>query len=630
MKRYISTFATLTMVLFALSCKKVLDVDPTDRISDEVIWTSKANAETFIYGTYGSGIMSPFTTGAGTDVWTSDILASDGTAGGAQPVFLETLTNRDDYGFNNWAQVRRCNLIIKNVAASTGISDADKKSLIAEGKFLRAMSYFHVARRTGRIVWIDKPLTETDDLKLPTVKTPYESYAYIIKDLEDAVTDLPTTKIAGRANKYVAAAFLAEAYLQALAYKNYPAAPNVDPNDPMLQKAIDNAQLVIAGGYAMEPDYEGMFNETKGATSNEIIYAVYAKALNTTVQGTTMQTALPNLTVDKVNTFQGSPLFNKAVPFECWPEQFPSQNLADDYLVKDKADPTKALPWTQTSQYMASVDESVNMRVPFTRMGFPQDKVPAAGTEVPIKQGRIKPGSTETIWTLTNEGRDARWKASIISDSTRFANELFTTCLRGNATRWISDYGGIWGAGHSNLYWRKGIYTNVSPSYLNTVRTDYHWVCMRLGRVYLNLAEAYLLKGDLTNALASLNKTRTVHGQLPASAAPDLATAWTDYKRERRVELTMENDRYYSLLRWGRYGGLANNGNQPGGTIIELTEALKVMDVSKDRKSFAIETGPFSNQYNVRQFNSNRRYLFPIAQSFIDNNPNFAPQNPNW
>jgi len=180
------------------------------------------------------------------------------------------------------------------------------------------------------------------------------------------------------------------------------------------------------------------------------------------------------------------------------------------------------------------------------------------------------------------------------------------------------------------MYWRKGVYTNVSPFYLNTVKTDYHYVCMRLGRVYLNLAEAYLLKGDVPDAVAAFNQTRTVHGQLPPSVASNLADAWTDYKRERRVDLTEENDYYYSLLRWGRYGGPANSNIAPGGTIPGLTEPVRVMDITRDRKGFVIVTGPFSNAYDQRKFDPGRRYLLPIAQSYIDNNPGFGPQNPGW
>ncbi len=630
MKKIIITIWVCAVMLALNSCKKVLDADPLSLISPDVVWSSKANAETFVFATYG--IMDPYNSGlkGAEDIYTANILGAYGNGDNAFTVFSETLTNRSNYGFDNWGAVRRCNVIIKNVTESAGIADVDKKALIAEAKFLRAMSYYNIARRTGRIAWIDKVLTENDDLKVPSTASPTESYNYIIKDLEDAVADLPTTKVTGRTNKYVAAAFLTEVCLQALAYKNYPAAPNVAPNDPLLDKIITNAQLVISGGYALEADYEGMFNETK-STSNEIIFAIYKKAINTSLSSTPMQHQLPNIKPETIIQFSGTPLFNKPVPFEVWPENFPAQNFTDDYLTVDKADPNKVVPWNQTSQYLNAVDESVNVVAPFAKSGFPDDKTAKLNNDVVVKMGRIKPGSTETMWSLTNENRDARWKASIISDSTRFYGELFTTGLKGNSGRFLGTInGGGYDCTLSNMYWRKGLYTNVSPSYLNSVSTDYHFVCMRLGRVYLNLAEAYLLKGDLTNALLNLNKTRTFHGKLPASTAGTLVAAWKDYKIERRVELAEENDHYFSLLRWGRFGGDANDGTAPGGTIKELTEPMRVMDISKDRKSFSIVTGPFGRQYNDRKFDASRRYLFPIPQNLIDNNPKFGPQNPGW
>ncbi|WP_316794721.1 RagB/SusD family nutrient uptake outer membrane protein [Pedobacter frigoris] len=633
MKKIILSIGVLVALGSLNSCKKVLDADPLSLISPEVVWSSKANAETFIFATYGimntyrSGLRDVNTLG---DAYTSNIVTAYDSGNAVFPIFSETLTNRSDYGFNNWGSIRRCNVIIKNVTASTGITDADKKTLIAEAKFLRAMSYYHIARRTGRIVWIDKVLTENDELKLPSTANPTESYTYIIKDLEDAVADLPTTKLSGRANKYVAAAFLTEVCLQAAAYKNYPAAPNVAANDPLLDKVIANAQIVVGGGYALEADYEGMFNETK-STSNEIIFALYNKAINTSVSSTPMQFKVPNIKPETIVNFGGSPMFNKPVPFECWPENFPTQNLTDDYLTVDKADPAKVVAWNQTSQYLNAIDEGVNVIAPFTRTGFPDDKTAKLNNDVVIKMGRIKAGSSETMLTLTNENRDARWKAAIISDNTTFYNELFTTSLKGNSGRFLGTInGGGYDCTLSNMYWRKGLYTNIAPSFVNTVSTDFHFVLMRLGRVYLNLAEAYLLKGDVANAVLNLNKTRTFHGKIPGALVGTSADAWKDYKRERRVELAEENDYYYSLLRWGRFGGDANDGLPSGQSIKELTEPIRVMDVSKDHKSFSIVTGPFGRQFNDRKFDPSRRYLFPIAQVYIDNNPAFGPQNPGW
>lgn len=605
------------------SCtKEVLDTQPYDKISEDVIWNTKANAETFIFSTYAS-VIGSYAGGTTpmSDPFTANILGIDGPYNYAAPVFTGTIDRNTDMGFNNWSQIRRCNQIIDKVNASTGISDNDKKALVAEGKFLRAMSYFTVARKIGRIVWIDTVLTPDDDLLLPSTPNPTETYKYIIKDLEDAVQDLPADKVAGRANKYVAAAMLSEVCLEALAYENYPQAPNISPSDPLIQEAIDNARLVIEqGGYSLEPDYGSMFNDVNPASS-EIIMAEYRKAINTTCDGTFMQLMVPNINNDQITQYGGGPLLKSAIHiFEAWGQYYPTQNLADDYLVVDKNDPSVALPWNQTSQFKNAVDESA---------AVPVSEIPQAGGESSVEHGAIKPGSNETVWTLTNEGRDARWQSSIISDSSEFYGETLTTCIQGNATRWMKINGASYYVSLSNMYWRKGIYNNVNPRVYVGVPTDYHWVITRLGRVYLNLAEAYLLKGDVPDAVAAYNMTRTVHGKLPPSKASTLADAWTDYKRERRVDLTIENDYYWSLLRWGRYGGPANHNIASGGIIPELTEVPRAIDISKNRKYFSIVEGPFFGSNNVRVFEK-KRYLFPIAQSYLDRNTAFGPQNANW
>ena len=528
-----NAFYLLIVGGFLISCNEdPLDTQPYDKISGDVIWENKANAETFIFSTYN--LMNAYQGGPSTDAYTNNLLPFDDIYNGASQVFNGRVDVYSDYGFNNWGEVRRTNLIIQNVSASEGISEDDKKQLIAEAKFLRAMSYFNVARKIGRIVWIDEVLNPEDDLRLPSTSSPEESYQYILQDLEDAIADLPEAKVSGRANKYVAAAMYTEVGLQALAYRNYPDDPDIGPDDPILNKIIEYGNMVInEGGYSMESDYGSMFNDVN-PYSSEIIFGIYRNSINTYYQNTPMQRTIPNLSNNFINLYGGSPkLKNNLHLFESWLMHSPTQNLAQEYLVVDQNDPSVVLPWNETSQYKAAVEEGISIS---------ESIIPKADGEQTIATGKIKSGSSENVWTLTNIGRDARWESTIISDSTLFYDELFTTTNMGNATRWMKLNGHAHYISLSNLYWRKGMYTNVSPKLLIGTPMDYHWVVTRLGRVNLNLAEAFLLKGDIPSAVEKYNTTRTIHGQLPPSAASTPEQAWEDYKRERRIDLVLEND----------------------------------------------------------------------------------------
>jgi hypothetical protein len=631
MKKNLLLIAMAAGLFSCLSCKKILNVPDLSAISGSQVWGNTNTAYDFVYQTYSDVLGYQWTGGTGNptqqlaeDAYTVDNLTYANIYGQnyTENIFSGTLNNNDDAdeGYNDFRRILECNQIIDNVAASSGISASDKVELIAHGYFLRGITNYYEARAFGKIVWIDTVLTQNEQLRLPTVSSPAQSWHYVIQDLEAAAAGLPTTPTPGLANKYVAEAFLSEACLEAEAYSNYPNGPSFSPGDTLLQRAISSAQDVIAnGGYAMDANYGEMFNGGN-PNASEIIFSEYFNSVTETMLSTPMQWEVVNLTNGYIQKYGGSPMLNNPGIFQAWNTSGPTQNLAEDYLVVDQNNPSQALPWDSTSQFKTAVSES-------TRPSLTD--IPHNAGETDVQYGIVNPASGQTVWTLSNVGRDARWAASIISDSTHFQGETLTTCILGNATRWMNIFGITGDNSLSNLYWSKGVWT-VSPNYFYTTPTNYAFVIMRLGRVYLNLAEAYLLEGDLGDAVAALNQTRTIHGNLPPSTASDLATAWTDYKRERRVDLTTEGDYYWSLLRWGLYGGAANHGNPQVGDIPELDQAPLVMDISKDRMKFNVVTGSFYALNNVRKFDYPRRYLFPIAYTqYILPNPNIV-QNPGW
>ena len=134
----------------------------------------------------------------------------------------------------------------------------------------------------------------------------------------------------------------------------------------------------------------------------------------------------------------------------------------------------------------------------------------------------------------------------------------------------------------------------------------------------------------LPEAVATFNETRTIHGGLPASTATTLEEAWADYKRERRVEFVLEDDFYWSLLRWGKYGYEANDGRAPGGMINELNIPATFPEISADATAVYIGNVQFLNDERV--FRPERGYLFPIPQSVINANSAIddSDQNPGW
>ncbi len=188
----------------------------------------------------------------------------------------------------------------------------------------------------------------------------------------------------------------------------------------------------------------------------------------------------------------------------------------------------------------------------------------------------------------------------------------------GNMNR-LSSSVGDWGVSESNYYYRKGLYEAKKVWYSDA--TNYSQAIIRLGEVYLNYAEALLLTGKITEAVTAINQTRQVHGGLPAiETTPSEDEAWDIYKNERRVDLLMENDRYWSLLRWAKFKGQID--------IPELRETIRRVDISADGKTFSFADVTLNG--NSDRVFTQRRFLFPVPISELQANPKLAPNNEGW
>jgi tetratricopeptide (TPR) repeat protein len=111
------------------------------------------------------------------------------------------------------------------------------------------------------------------------------------------------------------------------------------------------------------------------------------------------------------------------------------------------------------------------------------------------------------------------------------------------STAWQSAaqpyYTGMWDCKHLR---RKGFFNGATLVAQNIIT-------MRLADVYLMLAEAYNKTSDDDNARLFLNKVR-LRAKL-ADITTSGAALLADIKLERRLELALEGDRYFDLVRWG-------------------------------------------------------------------------------
>lgn len=606
------------------SCSDFLDTEPAAIYSEDLVWGSAANVEAFVIGKYNtvtSYYLDPRT-------WDYAYTTNMVPCRWACPSEARGLNdNTTDIGLNSrFGIIRACNMIIERCGTSEVLDDVDKKKYVAIGKLMRAMVYYDFARKTGKFIWVDKVLSSDDpDFNLPLTKSIEESYSYVLKDIREAIPDLPTDAVAGALSKDFGYAFASEVLLTAAAYTND--AASLQNGKSLYQEAIDCVDAI--SGHSLDPNYEGIFNENGAYSSPEIILARYWDKQYTVCSGTDMINMIANVQNDNIHQMGCGPNFKMQNRFECWLDYTPSQNLVDDYLVIDETD-GKAKRWNETSQWLnntRAIDETTVKSLMKGHNDILDEDVNYYKNDDQIVKG-YQVTSDADISDLMYENRDARFDASILHDKSEFYGETLAMYSYGNMTRWSWVYGN----GHiplTNYATRKAIYTNISPRPFHDVNTDYHKVVTRYGRALLNKAEAQLRLNRVNDAVATFNQTRTIHGKLPASTATTLAEAWKEYKIERHVELFWEADWYFSLLRWGMYGGEANDGKASRSEIEELQTPATFIEIRPDRKMAFVGNCQFGN--NQRAFPV-RQYLFPIPQSLINANSAItnADQNPGW
>lgn len=645
------TYPLIGLGLLGLSaCKDTLDTHPTEIFSEAEVWGSKSTADAFVEGTYNAVITSAGLAGSGSCIqWaarTPDGAQCDQVGSGIDGVATELgLSNGTDMGINRFSQLRRCNLIIEKANESDALSESEKAELVAHGRFLRGLIFYYQAKTMGRFVPVRQVFTEADSLEadIPMTASVAESYKLVMEDFDAAIPAMRTTASAGMPSKYAAEVIASRACLQAYAYTG---------DVSYLDKAIAYAGDVVDNGPGLSTDYEGMFNESN-ATASEILWGYYRLSNNTNVSTfIEMINTAPNISVDDVQISLCPVQFNikpgEGRPFESWATHFPTQDLVDQYLAVDEAT-GEAKPWWTTSQYIAAVtehnalavtspgeiDEYARTNGELRRIPTPQDfqqlndGYPAATRYATLNAG-VADGVD--ISDIIYGNRDARMAASVIYDKTTWLGQYVETNLAGNFSMGVRDKeDGGWYNTTTGYYWRKNSVSDITRSFWS-VAVPFHYCIARTGEAYMNLAEAYLCKNQVAPAVAAINATRTVHGKLPASTATSLQEAWADYMRERRVEMANEaGDIYFSYLRWGKYGGYANYGRQPGDVIRDLDSPVYKIEINRDRTAFIINQMTLLNSAN-RNFTT-RRYLFPIPQSFLNTREAYGldhEQNPGW
>lgn len=625
MKRLSKYCIAATLFLSMTGCSDVLDKAPLDLITEDMVWSDASMAQSYLnrlwYATgrydyqnetWFSLYAGPLT--PGTDVVSDNIYSRWNRNGVVVRNDAGWSENTDAGLFDNFIDIRRANIAIDKLSAGTGFKKEVENDMLGQAYFAKGLIYVTRAKSFGGYPIIEHTLTPDDSLSLPraTIK---ETFDYGIQLLEKAAELLDAKSPSGRPNKGAAYALLSEAYLNAYAYVKYAMINGVQSTidiSPYLDGAINSVNRLDAlGSYQLEAsgsDWARQFNDldyVAGSPKEAILTqftppGIYPLSNDKMVE---LNCYLPtmvadNLKSDVIKNYNNNP-YPGFTPSSGWQTIAPNPAVVEESFYVIDLD-GKARRWEESQRFQRYVE----MESDGTR------KLNAEAASYRLTD----------ISKLMYENRDQRFYQTVAYDGGTYFGNSFDSRQGGNMHP--SSFKAL-----NNTYGSVTGYLFVksvpqTQSWSSTDLSGFYRICLRLSKAYLNAAEAYLLKEDWDNARNYINRTRTTHGGLPALQTETDDALWKIYLDERNAELMLENDRYFTLLRYGI--------NQKGAEIIDQLNRgnMKKLDISADGASYKYIELPFEVDANKMVFNR-YRYLYPVAKKYIEANPNYT-QNPRY
>lgn len=292
MKKILYSVLTVLALVGTTSCSDFLDDQKPQGVLDSDMVKDPSNVDNLVISAY-----AVFTTAedinSSFSMWNFDVRSDDAYKGGngtsdgdvfhqleIEQGVLTTNWNINDMWVRLYNCISRVNSAI-SVLETTSDSYQLKSQRLGEMKFLRAYAHFLLKRLYKNIPFImDANLKQEDYNTLSNTEfTNDEGWQQIINDVEYAYSVLPVKQTdKGRPSKAAAAAFLTKAYLYKAYRQDNPKTNEVTTiNREDLLKVIEysNPDIYSAGGFDLEPDFHNNFRpETQYENGVESIWAM--------------------------------------------------------------------------------------------------------------------------------------------------------------------------------------------------------------------------------------------------------------------------------------------------------------------------------------------------------------------
>ncbi len=210
-----SSFVILILLLSSIisSCSKILDQEPQTDVSDNKSITDKKTALSALYGVYDNLQSYSSAIIIALDVASDNVVPFEDQNNIVPYRDVTTSTGAPFSAF--YVTINRANFIIKRVPTivDNQFTKQERDQVIGEAYFLRALTYFDLARFYGGVQIVTEP-SERIDTHIGTERSSLdETYGQVLSDLNQAEQLITNTQDRSRASIYAVYALKARLYL---------------------------------------------------------------------------------------------------------------------------------------------------------------------------------------------------------------------------------------------------------------------------------------------------------------------------------------------------------------------------------------------------------------------------------
>lgn len=577
-----TTLVLLMSLLTLSSCKKVLDMAPDGKLTMDDVFTDNDKVSAFLNSCYSNIPVKGtryFFWSRGPVVWSDEAWDTDAEAeswimagrmyngdasAGNHPVLnISADAGNGDYWSRYWNAIRNCTMFISRIDDASVTNPADRNRWKAEAHLLRAYYYSELLKWFGAVLPIERePYELTGDFSKVKKETYYDVVKFIMEDCDVALAtaELPwritTEGEAGRVNKALAEAIKSKMIL-------FAASPLNNDGKNYWQEAYEvnktSLQNLRTNGYEL-------YNKVNLPQTylSDVAFLGENKNVNTALYNEyfTQTMAYSSNPVDKETLFQ-----SREGQGGIW--DIDGIGAQDGYK-----------SGTCPSQELVDAYETI-------------DGKPILDLENPyLDEKHLQPNynADNTMYDPNNpyKNRDPRFYASIYyNGSKRKALWNFSEAPEsyenypapiGNRARIISTYVGEPQTGiHSSIrkatrtgyFERKFLHPNSGND--NPIGGA-NWKLFRLGEIILDFAEAAAEADKLDEAATAVNDIRTRAGMPNLPAGLPKNELIKRIRNERRVELALEENRYFDVRRW----------SMPNSDLAKTDKWITAMEITRN------------------------------------------------